>query len=616
MRLINANTRQIHNFASSDDIDQFAILSHTWGAGEVTLKDWESLSTPELQLKDGYRKIDYCCKQAIEDGYDWVWVDTCCIDKSSSAELSEAINSMFRWYQDAAVCYVHLTDVPDDTSPDSLLTALSGSRWFTRGWTLQELLASSDVIFYSDKWQKLTTKRNSVAILSTVTGIEKSFLEGSPLETASAAKKMSWAASRETTRIEDIAYCLLGIFDVNMPLIYGEGKRAFRRLQEEIMKANPEDHTLFAWGNIVEKMSDIPYIITKKEKAAELDEIPWEASKVTQPLSGLLAESPADFKNSGGFIPSPIANKFYEHAPGGVITSLPQIQDKDIRLHLPARFGQYQSIYYWKQPQIATLCDIAVALLLCRHEKASNFLPAILLRSCSGKSGYNRTREICFRFLSQPSSLNPAVFKHRRMLTIGPPRQVRIEPCDVMLRRYIFGRNTRTIGWWADAVPQTILEGVVRMCGVKDGLLCMLYNRLCQVSCRHCFGMRFERIERDGESMAGISVSIVPIDSALPERVKNDPINPDFDLNWSTRAKSPRVDVPPEFRQVLNMPLDKIEFDILPFPIITIKAERVLMNAKGSAGDAFVDALDIVVTERTFPSHPNAKHESHNVVGI
>ncbi|KAJ8126188.1 hypothetical protein O1611_g7449 [Lasiodiplodia mahajangana] len=337
MRLLNANTRQIHTFASSDDIEEFTILSHTWGAEEVTLQDWESLSTAELELKDGYRKIDYCCKQALEDGYDWVWVDTCCIDKSSSAELTEAINSMFRWYQDAAICYAHLTDVPDDTSQDTLLTALSGSRWFTRGWTLQELLASSDVIFYSDKWQKLTTKLNSVEILSTITGIEKGYLEGVPLETASTAKKMSWAASRETTRIEDIAYCLLGIFDVNMPLIYGEGKKAFKRLQEEIMKANPEDHTLFAWGDVVEKMADIPYVIINKAKAAEMDDIPWEESKVAQPLSGLLAESPADFKNSGGFITSTIANKFYKHAPRGLITSLPQIQDKNIRLQLPVQ---------------------------------------------------------------------------------------------------------------------------------------------------------------------------------------------------------------------------------------------------------------------------------------
>ncbi len=388
MRLLNVHTRQIHNFISSDGTEEFGILSHTWGLEEVTLQDWQSLSVAELELKEGYRKIDYCCKQALKDGYNWVWVDTCCIDKTSSAELSEAINSMFRWYQDAAICYAHLADVSDDVSGDAL-SAISGSRWFTRGWTLQELLAPRDIVFFSKNWQNLTTKLSSVELLSTITGIERGYLEGDPIEDASAAKKMSWAATRQTTRVEDTAYCLLGIFDVNMPLIYGEGKKAFKRLQEEIMKANPEDHTLFAWGGIVEKMTDIPYVIVDPGKAAEMDEIPWEASKVTQPLPGLLAVSPLDFKNSGGFMISNIATKFYKHAPRGIITSLPQIQDKSIRLQLPVQYNIYQSICYWERPQIATLGNTAVAMLLCCHEKAPGFLPGILLRSCSERSSFN-----------------------------------------------------------------------------------------------------------------------------------------------------------------------------------------------------------------------------------
>ncbi|KAI1130612.1 heterokaryon incompatibility protein-domain-containing protein [Nemania abortiva] len=611
MRLLNAKSRQIHNFTSSEDINEFAILSHTWGAGEVTLQDWESLPTADLELKEGYRKINYCCKQALEDGYEWVWIDTCCIDKSSSAELSEAVNSMFQWYQDAAICYAHLTDVQDDTSEDSLLTALSRSRWFTRGWTLQELLASSDIVFYSENWKKLTTKLNSVETLSTITGIEKEYLEGAPLEAASAAKKMSWAASRETTRIEDIAYCLLGIFDVNMPLIYGEGKKAFKRLQEEIMKAHPEDHTLFAWGDVVEKMTDIPYVITDKAKAAEMDEIPWEASKVTQPPSGLLAESPADFKDSGGFMTSSIATKFYKHAPRGVITSLPQIQDKNIRLHLPVQFNRYQSIYYWKQPQIAILRGTAVALLLCCHEKAPNFLPVILLRSCSGRSSFNRTREICFRYQLLPTTLQPAIFKSRRMLNIGPPRQLRLEAGDIMLRRYIWGKATETMGWWSASANQTIPEGVVKMCGVKDGPICLLYNRLCQVSCRHGFGVKLERVERDGESMAGISVSIVPMDVGPPETAKDEPIKPDFDLKWNPRTQCTRADVPAEFKKVISMPCGSIEFDIQPFPVIAIKAERALMNTKSNTGDSFVDVLDVIITERLLPYHPKNKQASH-----
>ncbi|KAI0877523.1 heterokaryon incompatibility protein-domain-containing protein [Hypoxylon argillaceum] len=612
MRLLNAHTREIHNFPSLDGINEFAILSHTWGLEEVTLQDWQSLSTAELALKEGYRKIDYCCKQAIQDGYEWMWIDTCCIDKSSSAELSETINSMFQWYQDAAICYAHLTDVPDDTSQDSLLASLSASRWFTRGWTLQELLASSNIVFYTDNWQTLTTKLASVEILSTITGIDREYLEGAPLEAASAAKRMSWAASRETTRIEDMAYCLLGIFDVNMPLIYGEGKKAFKRLQEEIIKANPEDHTLFAWGNVAEKITDIPYVLADKKKATELEEIPWDASKIAQPLSGLLAESPADFKDSGGFIISNIATKFYKHAPQGVITSLPQIQDKNIRLQLPIHYNRYQVECYWKQPQIATLRNVAVAILLCCHEKSPNFLPGLLLRSCGGRSSFNRTREICVRYNLLPVSIKPAIFNSREMLNIGPPRQVRVAPGDVMLRRYVWGdKDTVGMGWRSTLASQAIPEGVVNMCGVKDGPICFLFNRNCQVSCRHGFALKLERIERDGESMAGISVSIIPLDIGPPEKAKFEPIKPDFGLKWNPRSQCIRAEVLPELGKVLKMPSDTVNFDILPFPVITIKAERILMNAKGSAADAFVDVLDIVVTERMLPYYPRDKQGIH-----
>ncbi|KAI0412045.1 heterokaryon incompatibility protein-domain-containing protein [Xylaria grammica] len=611
MRLLNTQDRQIHNFISSDGVEEFAILSHTWGAEEVTLQDWQTLPTAELELKEGYRKVDYCCKQALKDGYDWAWVDTCCIDKTSSAELSEAINSMFKWYQDAAVCYAYLADVPDGVEEDALLPALSRSRWFTRGWTLQELLAPRDVVFFSQNWQTITTKLDSVEMLSTITSIERVYLEGDPLDDASAAKKMSWAAKRETTRLEDNAYCLLGIFDVNMPLIYGEGKKAFKRLQEEIMKANPEDHTLFAWGELVEKIADIPYVVADKGKAAELDEIPWDASKA-HPLSGLLAEAPADFKNSGGFIRSTIAAKFYKHAPRGIITTFPQIQDKSIRLQLPVQYDQYQSICYWKQPQIATLSNLAVAVLLCCHEKATNYLPAILLRSCSEKYSFNRTREICFRFTPLVLSLRPSIFKHRKMLSIGPQRQLRIESGDAMLRRYIWGRNTGTMGWWCASRDQTVPEGVIKMRGVKNGPICLLYNRLCQVSCRHGFGIKLERTEKDNDEMASISAALVPMDNGPSEGAQDEPLTPDFDLTWSTRGKSPRCDIPPEFKKVLAMPSDTVVLDILPFPIVTVKAERVGLNAKSNTNGGFVDVFDIVITERMSPYYLTDQQNIHD----
>jgi hypothetical protein len=181
---------------------------------------------------------------------------SCCIDKTSSAELSEAINSMFRWYSRSKVCYAYLTDVSYDGFDDSL----PKSRWFTRGWTLQELLAPSSVVFYSAEWTRIGDSEVLISVLRNVTRIDEGILSRTKsLDWVSVAEKMSWAATRETTRVEDMAYCLLGIFDINMPLLYGEGGRAFQRLQEEILR-NSQDQSLFAWG-LKEDLVGMPTLI-------------------------------------------------------------------------------------------------------------------------------------------------------------------------------------------------------------------------------------------------------------------------------------------------------------------------------------------------------------------
>jgi hypothetical protein len=260
MRLLNATTKRFTEFFDATP-PRYAILSHTWGDEEVMLQDIQKLhedgenhpSTHPVALKAGYRKIEGCCDLARRDGFDWVWVDTCCIDKSSSAELSEAINSMFRWYKESAVCYVYLADVSPGAGswedPDSMFRR---SRWFTRGWTLQELLAPRIVQFFNVSWNyigQLTTNSHSAFadIVSDITAIPAAFLEGLEPRWASIAQRMSWASRRDTTRTEDIAYCMLGIFDINLPLLYGEGKKAFQRLQEEIVKIS-NDQTILAWG--------------------------------------------------------------------------------------------------------------------------------------------------------------------------------------------------------------------------------------------------------------------------------------------------------------------------------------------------------------------------------
>ncbi|KIM97563.1 hypothetical protein OIDMADRAFT_204405, partial [Oidiodendron maius Zn] len=245
MRLVNTTSFRIEEFFGND-IPRYAILSHTWGRQEVSYHEW---AIEELKSRDGYRKIIGACREACKDDYDWIWVDTICIDKTSSVELSEAINSMYHWYYSSEICYAYLSDVPNLSEWD-LYTGYSQfnkSRWFSRGWTLQELLAPRQVKFYSKEWLYLSDKKSLANEIQIITGIPSDIItsEEEPA-TFSIAEKMSWAAKRNTTRIEDIAYCLLGIFDVNMPLLYGEGKRAFQRFQDEIIRRST-DQSFLIW---------------------------------------------------------------------------------------------------------------------------------------------------------------------------------------------------------------------------------------------------------------------------------------------------------------------------------------------------------------------------------
>lgn len=250
MRLLHSKTYELREFVDNETTKaEYAILSHTWGQEEVIFQDLQSWAVRHTR-KLGWKKIEYGCKQAQQDGIDWIWMDTVCIDKSSSAELSEAINSMFNWYRDAKVCYAYLADVSAARwSSRDHYSCFKDSRWFSRGWTLQELLAPQRMILYGKNWNELGTRENLSELISQVSGIQVSALQGHEKEinSFSVAQRMCWASRRETTRSEDMAYCMLGLFDVNMPLLYGEGgKKAFIRLQEEIMK-NSDDHTLFAW---------------------------------------------------------------------------------------------------------------------------------------------------------------------------------------------------------------------------------------------------------------------------------------------------------------------------------------------------------------------------------
>ncbi|KAF5365964.1 hypothetical protein D9758_006635 [Tetrapyrgos nigripes] len=264
MRLLDTNTFEIQEFYT--DIPPYAILSHTWEKDEVTFQDMQNLwfatrkqrdqRTPQdtfiihaVTRKAGYKKVWKACEHARKYDFRWIWIDSCCINKESSAELSEAINSMYQHYEDSEVCYVYLCDVSSTPGPHPRdpVSTFRNSRWFKRGWTLQELIAPSFVVFLDVEWNKIGTRWELQDVVSAITSIPVRAFTHGDVEEYSVAQKMSWAAFRQTTRPEDLAYCLMGIFGVSMPPIYGEGAaKAFLRLQQEIIKIS-DDRSIFAW---------------------------------------------------------------------------------------------------------------------------------------------------------------------------------------------------------------------------------------------------------------------------------------------------------------------------------------------------------------------------------
>ena len=334
MRLLKTDTFELAEFVG-EGIPKYAILSHTWEGKEVSFHDIQQPNALTYLKTDktptpAWAKIKHACRLAQEDKFEFIWIDTCCIDKSSSAELQEAINSMFAWYRKSAICYAFLSDIKrigfyiwQHPSID-----ITGSRWFTRGWTLQELLAPDFLYFYDASWNKLGSRNGFAESISKATRIPIICLAGpeygqcdmyqakdgtfirtpktrkrieDELQKATVVARMSWAANRQTTRVEDEAYCLLGLFDINMPMLYGEGNKAFMRLQHEIMKTS-DDATILAWGYGMPIDRDA-YMDMANEYAAHNPQmyrqhLREQACKI-RPRS-LLATSPADFRFAGG----------------------------------------------------------------------------------------------------------------------------------------------------------------------------------------------------------------------------------------------------------------------------------------------------------------------------
>ncbi|CAK7200671.1 hypothetical protein SEUCBS139899_003369 [Sporothrix eucalyptigena] len=242
MHLLYYNNGNIELKQNITNIPDYAILSHTWGddAHEVSFDDMTQDSQVRAKSKAGFQKILFCVTRAKQDGLDYSWIDTCCIHKADFTELSEAINSMFQWYKNAKRCYVYLSDV-SVSSYDTILPErvwekeFRKSRWFSRGWTLQELVAPASVQFFTKEGRYLGDKHSLRKPIHEVTKIPYDALANCDLSKFTKDERFSWAKWRETKKDEDIVYCLFGIFDVSMPLIYGEGReKAFRRLRKEI----------------------------------------------------------------------------------------------------------------------------------------------------------------------------------------------------------------------------------------------------------------------------------------------------------------------------------------------------------------------------------------------
>lgn len=282
MRFLDTHTLQFEQVPDSElhlEENQYAILSHRWGADKDEVSFEDVLSSADLSHKKAFDKIKGFCKVASSEKCRYGWVDTCCIHRKDAVELSEAINSMYRWYQGSKICIVYLEDVPQKQ--------LTGSEWFDRGWTLQEMIAPRAVSFFDQGWSLIRTKIDLVLDLSRKTRIPEGVINNTIKPSAcSIAQRMSWAANRRTTREEDRAYSLMGLFDIYMPMIYGEREKAFLRLQQQIIQKS-KDESIFAWD--------------------------MEFPGNTQAYSGLFSPSPLAYANCGDIIQTSGSRGFSEN---------------------------------------------------------------------------------------------------------------------------------------------------------------------------------------------------------------------------------------------------------------------------------------------------------------
>ncbi|PIL26293.1 hypothetical protein GSI_12049 [Ganoderma sinense ZZ0214-1] len=389
MWLLSTDRAELHYFARNfDATGGYAILSHTWNGNEQTFQEIRAIGELCHQCRTNPRdfvhpKIRNCCKLAEKRGYRWVWIDSCCIDKTSSSELSEAINSMFRWYKEAEVCFAYLADVsydpllqllspgpgpsvtPADRTQPALWSAFRKSRWHARGWTLQELIAPDCLIFLSVEWRPLGNRAALATLLEEITRVPSGVLTGENKPTEySVSCRMSWASMRRTTRVEDEAYCLMGLFGVRMPTNYGEGKQAFIRLQYEIMQ-HDSDISLFAFGYRVKQDHDLTF-----KPQEEVDHY-WKY---------LMADTPRQLNHGFDYVPD-LGTKAKQQYPPSPPFETETAPFGDIELPSVAvtSYGIQIRLPVYEDDELG----ITIAVILCR-DRQRNF-GLFLTRDSQGK---------------------------------------------------------------------------------------------------------------------------------------------------------------------------------------------------------------------------------------
>ncbi|KAI0755350.1 hypothetical protein C8Q80DRAFT_428126 [Daedaleopsis nitida] len=391
MWLLSTDRAELEYFVSAEKAAEaeYAILCHIWNKTEQSFQETEALrakcaaggTNPRDFSSD---KVRESCKLAERHGYKWIWNDTCCLDKTSSSELSEAINSMFSYYSLAAICYAYLQDVEASNAESQW----KRSRWFTRGWTLQELIAPNHVLLLYQDWTPKGMKADLAEALEDLTCIPAGILQMTEeLSNYSVGERMEWAAKRETTRREDEAYCLMGIFDINMPTLYGEGSKAFRRLQEEIMK-HTFDPTLVAWG---------PRSGHGKSGFPTYCSHDGTVSKAYIPEMYLFAPSPASFTRY------PAKRALYDPNIQRLLPNIPDEPLRDLNSASPSLLNERQPQaanvpaftitphgVRARLPVVQTKHGVAFAALFVRHDWAYS----VLLVSSATSHGREVTRPV------------------------------------------------------------------------------------------------------------------------------------------------------------------------------------------------------------------------------